>query len=182
MSDAYRAFIARRLCAMGGAPRARLLPHLRRTRHHVTVMEPRGPRRRGRTMATLPGRGADRGMVREVRASRRAGWIIRSLFLAMAAVPLAAATTILAEDPAEAFFDAGAEFHVLLPPGHPPVGCGDLPPGHPRVDLDRDDDLQSLLPPGHPPVGSGRLPVGHPHARRAPEGLELFPQDGVTRI
>jgi hypothetical protein len=109
--------------------------------------------------------------------------MIRAAFLAMAAVPLVAASSILAADPRVAPATPDEEFQALLPPGHPPIGYPALPPGHPPIGLDDDDeDLPSALPPGHPPVGAWRLPMGHPQVRPAPESLELFPQDGVTRI
>jgi hypothetical protein len=133
-------------------------------------------------MATHPGNPERGAVVREVRASQRTGWIIRAVFLSMAVVPLVAAGTILAADPRARAHATDEEFQALLPPGHPPIGCEGLRAGHPPVDLDDDEgDLPAMLPPGHPPVGASRLPPGHPRVRPAPEGLELFPQDGVTR-
>jgi hypothetical protein len=108
--------------------------------------------------------------------------MIRAVFLAMAAVPLVAASSILAADPRVTPATPDEEFQALLPPGHPPIGYEALPPGHPPIGLDDDEDFSSALPPGHPPVGARRLPMGHPRVRPAPESLELFPQDGVTRI
>jgi hypothetical protein len=132
-------------------------------------------------MTTLPGSPARTTAVRNARASQRTGWMIRTVFLVMAAVPLVAASSILAADPRVSPAAPDEEFQALLPPGHPPIGYEALPPGHPPISLD-DDDLSSALPPGHPPVGSWRRPMGHPQVRPAPESLELFPQDGVTRI
>ena len=135
-------------------------------------------------MTTFPGSPERTPVVRHAHASQRTGWMIRALFLAMAAVPLVAASSILAADPRVAPATPDEEFQALLPPGHPPIGYKALPPGHPPIGLDEDDDedLSSALPPGHPPVGAWRLPMDHPQVRPAPESLELFPQDGVTRI
>jgi hypothetical protein len=130
-------------------------------------------------MATHAGNSEVRSVVREVRASQRAGRMVRALFLSMAAFPLVAATSILAEDPRPPGASGSDGAHAFLSPDHPPVECDALPPGHPKIDQ---DDIRAMLPPGHPPVGRSRLPVGHPQIRPVPEDLVLFPQDGVTHL
>jgi hypothetical protein len=131
-------------------------------------------------MANRAGISEVRG-VRVVGASQRLGWMVRALFLGMAAVPLVAATTIVAADPQRPQRGTDEEAYAFLPPGHPPVECEELPPGHPRLDPD-EDDIRAMLPPGHPPVGPSRLPAGHPRVRPVPDDLVLFPQDGVTHL